>query len=390
MFSTFSVLVAAAGFAWGLQRYKEINFLSVPTVEAAEAGEPVNWLLVGSDSRDGIDPDDPNAGIFLGEEVFGKRTDTIIVARVDPELQTIDLLSVPRDLWVTIDGTGERGRINAAFNGEGGEQRLVATVENFLDIEINNYAEINFVGFQEVIDSLEGVPVWFGNPARDQGSGLDIAKTGCHILDGAQSLAFTRGRTYEEFIDGEWRLDPTGDLGRIARQRIFLFRSIAAAKGQFDLARLASLDDALTVGGQNLLVEDGASMTDLLSLARVFASTDGENFVGHSLPVEDYRTSGGAQVLQLREAEADAVLEIFRQGTVPSGPAAEVATSTVAGTEVSLEEQSGESTEEAGESEEAEAEPEEPASIPITFPDEEGYGRFGYAAAANPAGTPCG
>ncbi|MCP4221869.1 MAG: LytR family transcriptional regulator, partial [Actinomycetia bacterium] len=100
------LVVSALGLTWGLRRFQDISFLDVPGVEGASDGQPVNWLLVGSDSREGIDPNDPNAAVFIGEEVAGKRTDTIMVARVDRSRQTIDLLSVPRDLWVPIAGTG--------------------------------------------------------------------------------------------------------------------------------------------------------------------------------------------------------------------------------------------------------------------------------------------
>jgi LCP family protein required for cell wall assembly len=372
---------------WGVQRFNDISFVDVPGVEPDADATAANWLLVGTDSRAGIDPESPDADAFLGEVVLGERADTIMLARVDSAAKTIDVLSVPRDLWVPIGGDGRFGRINGTVREE-----LVSTLGTVLDVDINHYAEVNFVGFQEVVDSLGGVAVWFGNPARDERSGLHIARTGCHILDGAQSLAFARGRTYEEFVEGEWRLDPTGDLGRIARQRIFLFRSIAAAKGALDLTKLTALDDALTVGGKNLLIEDGASITDLISVARVFASTDRENFVGHALPVEDLRTSGGAQVLQLRSSEAEPVLEIFRRGTVPTVP------EVPEGPQLNPDDATG-TTEPGGSvappgadaqpSSDSQPPSAEAPQYPIEFRDEPGFGRFGYVDAPSPAGTPC-
>lgn len=316
--STVVALLAAVGTAWGLQRYNDIRFLAVPTVEPAEEGTPSNWLLVGSDSRDGIDPNDPNAGAFLGETVEGKRTDTIIVARVDPEAQTIDLLSVPRDLWVPIAGTGENGRVNAAFNGEGGEERLVSTVEDALGIEINHYAEVNFVGFQEVIDAIGGVPIWFDTPVRDPSSGLDIQAPGCHALGGSDALAFARSRSLEYLDDGTWRTDPTGDLGRTARQQFLLSRLATAASSKLDLTDIGTVDRILRVGGQNLLIDDGAGAGDLFGLARTFSAVGGEGIRRHALPVEGFRTSGGAAVLDLLEAEAQPTLDIFRGVQPPS------------------------------------------------------------------------
>jgi LCP family protein required for cell wall assembly len=317
--STVAVLASAAGLAWGLVRYRDITFLAVPGVDAAPPGEPSNWLLVGSDSREGIDPNDPNAAVFLGEEVGGKRTDTMIVARIDPEAQTIDLLSVPRDLWVPLAGSGDNGRINSAFNGENGEQRLVSTVEAVLDLEINNYAEINFVGFQEIINSVGGVPIWFDGAARDPKSGLDIPDAGCHVLDGSQALAFARSRTLEfQEADGSWHTDPTGDLGRTARQQYLLSVLADTGTSKLDLTDLGTVDRILRVGGENLIIDDGAGASELIGLARTFASVGGEGIRRHALPVEGFRTSGGADVLALQEAEAKPTLDVFRGLTQPA------------------------------------------------------------------------
>jgi LCP family protein required for cell wall assembly len=328
--STLAVLFAAIGLAWGLIRYRDITFLSVPGVDAAPPGEPSNWLLVGSDSREGIDPNDPNAAVFLGEEVSGKRTDTIIVARVDPGSQTIDLLSVPRDLWVPLAGTGDNGRINSAFNGDDGEQRLVSTVESVLDIEINNYAEVNFVGFQQVVDAVGGVPIWFDGSVRDPKSGLNVEGAGCKTLRGFEALAFARSRTLEfQEADGSWHTDPTGDLGRTARQQYLLSALADTASAKLDLTDLGTVDRILRVGGQNLTIDDGAGAGDLIGLARTFSSVGSEGIRRHALPVDPFRTSGGADVLGLREAEAAPILDIFR-GTAPGQENAPAATETVA------------------------------------------------------------
>ncbi|MCP3992964.1 MAG: LCP family protein [Actinomycetia bacterium] len=306
------LVVSALGLTWGLRRFQDISFLDVPGVEGASDGQPVNWLLVGSDSREGIDPNDPNAAVFIGEEVAGKRTDTIMVARVDRSRQTIDLLSVPRDLWVPIAGTGNNGRVNSAFNGDGGEARLVATVESFLGIEINNYAEVNFVGFQAVIDSLGGVPLWFDTPVRDVKSGLDISTAGCHSLDGFSALAFARSRSLEYFDGGRWRTDPTGDLGRTARQQYLLTRLAQTASARLDPTDLSTIDRVVKAGGQNLIIDDGAGAGELLGLAKTFASVGGGGITRHALPVSGFRTSGGAAVLALDEAGAQPTLDIFR------------------------------------------------------------------------------
>jgi len=310
--STLAVALSAVGLSWAFRRYQELTFVEVASVEPAPPNQPSNWLLVGSDSREGIDPDNPYADVFLGEVVTGKRTDTIMVARVDPNGKTVDLLSVPRDLWVPISGTGSKGRVNGAFNGQDGEDRLVATVEDALGIEINNYAEVNFVGFADVVSSVGGVPIWFDTPMRDSGSGLDVATAGCHVLDGFDAVAFARSRKLQYYKDGSWHSDGTGDLGRTARQQYFLSRLAATAVGNLDLTKLGTVNRLASAAGRNLSFDDGAGMKDLADLARTFADVGPDGIRRHALPVTAFTTSGGAAVLDLNRQEAETVLAQFR------------------------------------------------------------------------------
>ncbi len=308
-------MMAAGVLAWGLDKYEaipRIPFTEGSVESVAEPGEPANWLLVGTDTRDGIDESDPNADKFLGDgPIGGVRTDTMIIARVDPETRTVDLLSIPRDLYVPIAGTDRESRINTAFNGEGGAQRLVDTIESNLGIEINHYAEINFVGFQDVVDTLGGVPIWFDRPMRDTGSGLDVA-AGCHVLGGSQALAFARSRNLEFFENGRWQLDGTGDLGRTSRQQYFLSRVAAVAASKLDVTSIGTVNSILDVGGDNLALDQAVSAQDLLDLATIFASVEEGQITGHALPVYDFRAPNNAAVLGLVEEEATPILNIFR------------------------------------------------------------------------------
>lgn len=276
--------------------------------------EPENWLLVGTDSREGIDESDPNAGFLIGEEVFGKRTDTMIIARVDPSGQAIDLLSIPRDLYVPIAGSGRSDRINTAFNAENGAQRLVDTIQQSLDIELDHYIEVNFVGFRDVIDAIGGVPIWFDTPMRDAGSGLDIPTAGCFTLDGAESLAFARGRNVETFADGAWTKDASADLGRISRQQYFLQRVADRAVSTLDITSLGTIDAVVEAGSSNLTIDEGG-FDDLVELARIFRNYDTDRIIGHTLATRQTRIDDKA-VLQLIESESIEVLDLFR-GRLP-------------------------------------------------------------------------
>ncbi len=281
--------------------------------EVASADAPVNWLLVATDSREGIDPDDPDAEFFLADgEIGGRRTDTMLIARVDPTLRTVELLSLPRDLYVPIAGTGTSSRINTAFNADNGAQRLVDTIQNEFGIPIHRYAEVNFVGFRDVVDELGGVPIWFDQPMRDTGSGLDIGSAGCHFLDGSQALAFARGRNVEYFSNGSWRLDGSGDLGRTSRQQYFLGRVAARATSQLDVTSIDTVLGILEVGGQNLTLDGATSAQDLFDLAQIFSSLEDGQIRGHALPVFQFRAPNNAAVLGLVEDEAQPTLDIFR------------------------------------------------------------------------------
>ncbi len=305
-------LVAAGVLNWGLGKWEAITQVPIASIAAAEEGVPANWLIVGSDSREGIDADDPRSGIFLGDETpGGKRTDTMMIARVDPEAGTINLLSIPRDLWVPIAGRNQSGRVNTAFNGEGGEERLVATIEEYFGLEINHYAEINFVGFQDVVDALGGVPIWFDHPMRDPGSALNVPSAGCHVLDGFDALAFARGRKLEFFSDGSWHFDPTGDLGRTSRQQYFIRQVAATATRKLDFTSVGTVNNLLDAGGQNLSIS-GVEAGDLFELAKIFASVEPDQIVGHSLPVFDFRSDTGAAVLGLEVELSQPILNIFR------------------------------------------------------------------------------
>ncbi len=316
--STVFLLLVAGVLFWANQVLGNVQTIPVDGLSESKGGVS-NWLLVGTDSREGIDESDPNAGAFLDGEVGGRRTDTIMIARVDTNNSTVRLLSVPRDLWVDIPGSGE-DRVNASFTGENGPARLVETIELNLGIEINQYAEVNFVGFQDVIDALGGVPMYFETPVRDPNTGLNIKTAGCHTLDGEQALAFARTRKLEYYEDGEWdRLGQSSDLERAARQRYFLARVADATASKANLFDAGEFNNVANAAGQNLQVSSGTGTTDLLNLARTFRNVGSEGVESYSLPVVDQRIEGKAVVV-LQVEEAQPVLDLFRNAEeLPEG-----------------------------------------------------------------------
>ncbi len=300
------VTAGAAGYL-GL-RYGQITRVEDIEIAAAAPGEPVNILLVGTDSREGLDPD--VAGFSDDGPVGGARTDTIIVLRVDPKEKQAQILSFPRDLWLPIAGTGESARINSAHSH--GEQVLIDTIQESFGIPINHYVEIDFVGFERLVNAVGGIPMWFDAPVRDEHTGLSVPEAECQVLDGEQARKFVRSR-YLEHQDqrGRWRSDPTADLGRITRQQIFIRSAIKKAVGR-GLTNPVTLNELVSAGVDNVRLDPALDASDLLDLGRQFASFDADTLVSYSLPTEGFRTGGGAAVQRVIGRAAEPILNVFR------------------------------------------------------------------------------
>jgi polyisoprenyl-teichoic acid--peptidoglycan teichoic acid transferase len=302
-------LLGAGAMGYVGYRWSQVTKYDV-RLEVAEAGAPANYLLVGSDSRDNITEEDPDAGGFFGEDISGVRSDTIMVMRIDPRETSAQLLSIPRDLWVPMaDGTGS-SRINTAYGK--GRQVLIDTIESNLGITVNHYVEIDFVAFRDVVDEVGGVPLWFDQPVRDFGTGLFVDTPGCHVLDGSQALNFARSRYLEHEVEpGVWRSDPTADLGRMTRQQIFVRRAVSKAveDGFSNPRRLNGLLGSLL---PKLGVDRNFDAGGLIDLARQFRRFDPDDLVTHTLPTRDHMTSGGADVQLLVERDAEPILNVFR------------------------------------------------------------------------------
>ena len=263
-----------------------------------------NILIVGVDSGEGLDPNDP---VLIGRP-GGIRSDTIMILRIDPASDHAQLLSLPRDLYVPIAGLKGNDRINSAI--QGGPQRLIDTIKDDFGIPINHYIEMNFFAFRKVVEAIDGVPIYFATPVRDKMTGLDVPNPGCITLDPVQALAFARSRDYEFFDNGRWRTDPTGDLGRISRQQEFIRRVIRRAidKGARNPAVLNDLIDA---GTSALHLDPTVTPADLIDIGKRFKDFNPDNLETYSVPVVG-ANKGGASVVLMQTNEAEPTLNIFR------------------------------------------------------------------------------
>lgn len=317
------VLLMAAVVAYGAAKLSNISREDVDLAEALQGG-PENYLVVGSDTREVVKASDADASAFLGggTDPGGQRSDTIMVVRVDPKSDQVQLLSLPRDLWVPISGTGKSERINTAY-ATGGAQQLIDTIHDDFGIEINHYVEVDFSTFKGVVDAVGGVPMYFDKQMRDTNSGLYVDKAGCRTLDGESALAFARSRHLQYYDAGRWHDDPTGDLGRITRQQYLIRRLFDLSAGKARSLDLRGTNDLVDAGTKNLKVDRQLDMKKLVALGRKLSSGNADDvLVTHSLPSTQWSTPGGAAVLKVHPSEAQPVLNIFRglpADTIPAG-----------------------------------------------------------------------
>ncbi len=308
------VLVVAGVAGYGYWKYQSVERLDLDLTDAVGT-EPRNFLIIGSDSRSEIEGTDPSAGVMLGSEApAGRRSDSIAILRVDPGSDRMDVLSIPRDLWVTgVDGG--RHRINEAFSGS--TQDLIDTIDENLGIPINHYVEVDFVGFRELVDALGGVPMYFDSPVRDLNSGLRVENPGCVVLNGEAGLAFARSRNLEWSDGSTWHTDGSGDLGRINRQQLLMRASLRQVRslGLDDVGTLTGLIDA---GLNATTIDSGLGIGDLTSFGKRLADFDPQHLQSHSIAVNPYRTSGGAAVLLVDEEASGDTLAIFRGQAAPT------------------------------------------------------------------------
>ncbi len=305
-------LVAAGALGYLNQKLDQIQRIDLAgqlTQEPTDPGEPQNYLLVGTDSAAGFDESDSRTE---GRDNLGVLSDTIMLLRVDPNSTQAQLLSFPRDLWVTIPGAGEQ-KINAALSA-GGAQTLIDTITQNFDVPVHHYVEVDWLGFENLVAAVDGVPMYFDKPLRDPTTGLNIPHAGCVNLSPEQALAFARSRSLEYSEDGgaTYAVDGSGDLGRISRQQAFIRVAIQRAIDQ-GVRNPITLNSLVNVGIDAVgAVDTELGPDDLITLGTAFRSFEPEQLQTMSLDVYD-DTVDGAAILRLQDTEANQQrIDIFK------------------------------------------------------------------------------
>jgi LCP family protein required for cell wall assembly len=265
------------------------------------------------------DPDDPVTFLVVGTDqaAGNRRADTVVVVRLDPQRGTLRLLSVPRDLYTVVGGTP--ARLSSAL-ATGGPDLLISTVERSLGLGIDHYIEVGFAGFVDLVDVAGGIDVRVDTPLRDTATGLELG-AGCNQLDGNATLALFRARRIESFTNERWVSDPTGDVGRMARQAAAarlapdVLRGIDASP--FDLARLVD------VASDHVALDPTITASQLLGWATFARDLDQSDIATATLPTHGSVTEDGAQVLELDEGGGPAAVDFLRgHGEITPEPGA--------------------------------------------------------------------
>jgi len=247
-------------FASNLTANIVANGLNMSTDEtfSPKPGEPINILVMGSDTRQGAN----SKGYGDPTLIAGARSDTAIVLHISGDRKHAMAVSIPRDSIVelptcqsetgaTVGGT--KDRFNAAFE-IGGPGCSVKTVESLTGLSINHFMVVDFAGFKNVVDALDGVEVCLNKPVDDAKSGLKLP-AGTSVVRGKQALAFVRAR--ETLGDGS-------DIGRIQRQQEFLSSAIRKATSTGTLADPQKLYAVLNAGTKSLQVDPALANFDAL------------------------------------------------------------------------------------------------------------------------------
>lgn len=286
------VLLALGGYGWWLYNDTEnaIQDPSIPdgVIVTKEPGDPYNALLVGSDSRSGLTPEeqlDLGAGT---EGVTGQRADTLIIAHIDPESGRVTMVQFPRDLYVKIYG-GPKDRINIALDG--GSTKLIRTVKELTGLEIHHYAMVNIAGFRDLVDAVDGVDLCLTEPIPfDDATGIEVTSDELPLVhfDGDRALRFVRSRNF-----------PNGDLGRIQNQQKFLAAALDKLTSASTLLNPAKLLRLPGVATKNVSVDSNTGIPQLRALAGQLQSFDPKRFEAYTAPIKGQLTlPDGRQVLR--------------------------------------------------------------------------------------------
>ncbi|WP_429861268.1 LCP family protein [Enterococcus faecalis] len=243
-----AVVGMGAKLYWDVSKSMDKTYETVERSKKSQVNlnnkEPFSVLLLGIDTGD-------------DGRVEQGRSDTTIVATVNPRDNQTTLVSLARDTYVDIPGQGKQDKLNHAY-AFGGASLAMDTVENYLNIPINHYVSINMAGLKELVNAVGGIEVNNNLTFSQDGYDFTIGKIS---LDGEQALSYSRMR-YE---------DPNGDYGRQERQRKVIEGIVQKV---LSLNSVSNYQEILTAVSDNMKTD--LSFDDMKKIALDYRSAFGK------------------------------------------------------------------------------------------------------------------
>ncbi|NDZ86207.1 LCP family protein, partial [Streptomyces sp. SID10115] len=274
------VVTSVITYFWADSKLKrEVDLSKV--IERPEGGAGTNYLIVGSDSREGMTAEDKKR-LHTGS-ADGKRTDSMMILHVADDGGNT-MISLPRDSNVTIPSfkgaesgklypnQGRQTKLNAAY-AEDGPELLVRTVEYNTGLRIDHYAEIGFGGFAKIVDAVGGVEMDIPKAFKDKWSGADFEK-GKQTLDGQEALAFVRTR--HAF---------SSDLDRTKNQQKFLAALAHQAATPGTVMNPFKLYPTMGAGLDTLVVDKDMGLFDVASMFWAMKGVTGGEGKSMNMPI---------------------------------------------------------------------------------------------------------
>ena len=262
MVSVVAVLAVGVVGVTGVALYRtaDANLTRIPvsSLENKDAGQPMNVLVVGSDSREGLTREE-ELELKLGS-FDGQRSDTVILASITPGRQGVSLVSFPRDMLV-YDADGDPHKLTEVFVG--GPEALVDIISSNFGVGVNHYAEVSVTGFMGVVETLGSVEICLEDDLYDRKSGAAF-EAGCHEMEPEDALAFVRSRR-----------GARGDFERIERQQIFLKAMLERMVDTRTLTDLPKLFAVVEEVADNVTTDDGLGLSTMRTLAEELRSLAG-------------------------------------------------------------------------------------------------------------------
>jgi LCP family protein required for cell wall assembly len=302
LFGAAAIIVMVAVVATSLAAYAKyrgvVGSIRRENVTAAMLGKRppftagLNILIIGSDSRQGL-------GRKFGSDVLGARSDTSMLLHIAPGHTRADIISFPRDSMVPVlacanDQQGHPGqsaqpgeveRLNATFSA-GGAPCLWKTLEQETGIRIQHFVEVNFAGFQSIVNDVGGVPVCLPFAINNPQARLHLA-AGKRVVNGAQALAFVRLR--ENVGEGS-------DTQRIQRQQYFLAAVMQKLKSTNLLSQPSRIFNVVRDVAKSLTTDTGLDLSTMLRIADSMKSLSSSSVQLVTVPVVPYAGDPAAEL----------------------------------------------------------------------------------------------